>query len=78
MPQAGFDPPIIILVGVYLNLMHANDLSHHGWTTQGYIVLLNLTPSCKGYEAMADHHLYIDRVRLNTSHKTLNVETSTF
>ena len=31
MPQAGFDPPIIMLVSVYLNLMHANDLSHHGW-----------------------------------------------
>ena len=31
-PQAGFDPPIIMLVNVYLNLTHANDLSHHGWT----------------------------------------------
>ena len=31
MPEAGFDPMIIMLVNVCLNLTYANDLSHHGW-----------------------------------------------
>ena len=29
-PTAGFDPPIIMLEGIYLNLMLTNDLSQHG------------------------------------------------
>ena len=36
MPQVGYDPPIIMLVSVYLNLTHANE-SHHGWTIVGLI-----------------------------------------
>ena len=43
MPQAGFDPPIIMLVSVYLNLTHCSDLSHHGWTKPGLFLLKNLT-----------------------------------
>ena len=30
-PQAGFDPPIIMSEGIYLNLMLTNNLSHRGW-----------------------------------------------
>ena len=30
-PTVGFDPLIIIPESVYLNLTHANNLSHHGW-----------------------------------------------
>ena len=33
-PQAGFDPPIIMPQGHYLNLWLTNDLSNHGWIDQ--------------------------------------------
>ena len=33
MPEAGFDPPIIMPEGHYLSLWLTNDLSHHGWIT---------------------------------------------
>ena len=51
MPEAGFDLPISC--NVYLNLTHANDLSHHGW------ILIIFCLSQSKWSIRSNHRWYI-------------------